>query len=210
MLQSTTGARHTLRAESLDVWRGEACLFAGLSFELLPGQMALITGANGSGKTTLLRVLAGRTLPAGGSVSWSGAAVHRLAPETRSEISYQGHLDGLKKELTVRENLEFFREFWRGQEPIDPLLEELRLSSCRDREVRYLSAGQRRRTALGCMWLKPARLWLLDEPLTNLDAKGGELVAAWLQRHTSTGGLAVVATHQPEQLGASASIEIEL
>lgn len=202
--------RPLLKAESLEVRRGESCLFAGLDFELQPGQAALVTGANGSGKTTLLRVLAGLTVPAAGVVTWSGTAVHRLVPPARADIAYQGHLDGLKKELTVTENLAFYRAFWSGSQSIETLLEQLRLTACRDRQVRYLSAGQRRRAALACMRLKPAKLWLLDEPLTNLDAKGAELVADWLAEHTAAGGFAVVATHQRGQLVRTASVEIEL
>ena len=152
-----------------------------------PGQAALVTGANGSGKTTLLRVLAGMTLPASGAVTWSSTLVHRLDPLQRAEIAYQGHLNGLKKELTVAENMTFYSRFWNGgQEPgelLEELLEELRLNECRDRQVRYLSAGQRCRAALGCMRLKPAKLWLLDEPLTNLDARGGNSLRGGL-RHT--------------------------
>jgi len=210
MPATSTVTRHLLRAESLEVWRGESCLFANLDFELHPGQAALVTGPNGSGKTTLLRVLAGLTVPVAGGVTWSGTPIHRLEPPGRSEITYQGHLDGLKKELTVTENLDFYRTFWSGREPIGPLLEQLRLNDCRHREVRYLSAGQRRRTALGCMRLKPARLWLLDEPLTNLDTKGAELVADWLEAHTAAGGIAVVATHQTGHLLRTASVEIGL
>ena len=208
-----TDSPHQLRpfkVESLEVWRGESCLFSELDFEMGPGQAALVTGANGSGKTTLLRVLAGMALPAAGAVTWSGTPVNRLDPSQRADIAYQGHLDGLKKELTVAENMAFYSTFWSGRQEPEELLEELRLNECRDRQVRYLSAGQRCRAALGCMRLKPAKLWLLDEPLTNLDARGAELVAGWLTAHTTAGGLAVVATHQREQLVQAASVEIEL
>ena len=115
-----------------------------------------------------------------------------------------------EKELTVAENMAFYSTFWNGRPAPEELLEELRLNECRDRQVRYLSAGQRCRAALGCMRLKPAKLWLLDEPLTNLDARGAELVAGWLTAHTTAGGLAIVATHQREQLVQAASVEIEL
>jgi len=207
---SLTGNQPVLRAESLEVWRGGICLFSELNFELHPGQVALVTGANGSGKTTLLRVLAGLTIPTAGAATWAGTVIQRVEGPDRSKVTYQGHLDGLKKDLTVEENLDFYRAFWNSHEPMDCLLEQLRLNGCRDRQIRYLSAGQRRRVALGCMRIKPAQLWLLDEPLTNLDRKGSLLVAGWLAQHAAAGGLAVVATHQREHLIQSASIEIEL
>ena len=197
-----------LTVTSIEVRRGESCLIRDFDFELLAGQTALITGPNGSGKTSLLRVLAGLAVPAAGRVEWCGTRVHRLAPEARVEIAYLGHLDGLKKELTVEENLQFTRNFWSGRDEIGRVLDELRLRPFRGREVSRLSAGQRRRTALGCLWLKPARLWLLDEPLTNLDDKGAAVMQAWLGQHTGAGGLAALSTHQPDRLTGSLAIEL--
>ena len=200
-----------LTVTSLAVSRGGTPLIRDLGFELSPGQTALVTGANGSGKTSLLRVLAGLAAPAAGRVEWCGKDVHRLVPEAREQIAYLGHLDGLKKELTVEENLRFCREFWHGRDATERILEQLRLQPYRRREVQRLSAGQRRRVALGSMWMKPAKLWLLDEPLTNLDGKGVAVVVEWLRQHGADGGVAVVSTHDPRRLEPAApAIAIEL
>lgn len=200
----------SLNVNSLEVWRGERRLFGDLSFELAPGEIALVTGANGSGKTTLLRIMAGLSVAEAGTVTWRGDTVNDLAPEARPEIVYQGHLEGLKKDLTVVENLEFYRALWGANGGVEPLLEELGLTSSAHRPLRYLSAGQRRRVSLGCMRLRQAKLWLLDEPLTNLDAAGTDIVAHWLDDHASAGGVAVVATHLAERLRERVAVEVEL
>ncbi len=199
-----------LIVSSLEVWRGERRLFSDLSFELRSGQLALITGPNGAGKTTLLRMLAGLSVPVDGVVTWNGTPVRQLAAELRAAIAYQGHLDGLKKDLTVAENLLFYRALWAGKDAVEPLLDELSLTDFAAREVRYLSAGQRRRVALGCMRLRRASLWLLDEPLTNLDAAGADIVAAWSHEHTAAGGVVVLATHQADRIDGTAAVEVEL
>jgi heme exporter protein A len=199
-----------LSARALEVWRGEHCLFESLDFELAAGQIALIVGPNGAGKTTLLRVLAGLTPPTQGRVLFDGMDVRSLAFEQRAGIAYRGHLDGLKKDLTVYENLEFQRRLHGGSIEIEPLLGDLHLGSKRDTRVRHLSAGQRRRAALAALKLGEARLWILDEPMTNLDAEGRVLVTEWVHAHVAGGGTAVVATHQIGELAQPGALMIEL
>jgi heme exporter protein A len=200
-----------LRGRELAVWRGERCLLEALDFELHPGQLALVTGPNGSGKTTLLRVVAGLAPPTSGSITWDGVAVESLPPDQRAAIAYRGHLEGLKKDLTVRENLEFHAALCGGQAPLHSLLAEVKLDRAAETRARYLSAGQRRRAALAMLKLSSARLWVLDEPLTNLDAEGRALIVAWIAGHLRAGGSAVIATHQPDEFAApSGSLQIEL
>ncbi|MEE8463547.1 MAG: ATP-binding cassette domain-containing protein, partial [Gammaproteobacteria bacterium] len=61
---------------------------------------------------------------------------------------------------------------------------------------RVLSAGQKRRLSLATIMLSAARLWILDEPFTNLDANGRDMISALLDRHCAEGGAAIVASHQ--------------
>jgi heme exporter protein A len=200
----------TLSAEGLEVWRGGHCLFESLDFDLGPGQIAVLVGPNGAGKTTLLRILAGLTPPAEGRVRWEGTDIRALAPEQRSQIAYRGHFDGLKKDLSIYENLDFYRRLQGGGTAIQPLLAALRLEAKRDTRVRHLSAGQRRRAALAALKLTGAKLWILDEPTTNLDAEGRALVTDWVHAHTAEGGLAVIATHRTEGLLRPGCLVVEL
>jgi heme exporter protein A len=199
-----------LRARDLAVWRGERCLFEALDFDLAERQLALVIGANGAGKTTLLRVLAGLSAPSEGTLTWRGAPVGSLPLEHRGEIAYRGHLDGLKKDLTVIENLRFHAAIWGGRAPLEPLLEELKLANVANARVRHLSAGQQRRTALATLKLSNARLWILDEPTTNLDAEGRAKILDWVRQHLAAGGAVVVATHQPEEFSEPGTLVMEL
>jgi heme exporter protein A len=209
---SSVSSPGVLRGREVAVWRGERCLLEGLDFELCSNQLALVTGPNGSGKTTLLRVIAGLAPPTSGSITWDGVAIESLPPDQRAAIAYRGHLEGLKKDLTVRENLEFHAALWGEQAtPLVSLLAEVKLEHAAEIRGRYLSAGQRRRAVLATLKLSAARLWVLDEPLTNLDAEGRALIVTWIARHLSAGGSAVIATHQPEEfITPPGSVQIEL
>jgi heme exporter protein A len=199
-----------LRARAVAMWRGERCLFEGLDFAIGAQQLALVVGANGSGKTTLLRALAGLTSPTSGAITWRGSPLATLPVEHRGEIAYRGHLDGLKKDLTVVENLRFHAAIWGGTTPLDGLLEEVALDAAANIRVRFLSAGQQRRAALATLRLNRAKLWVLDEPTTNLDANGRATIVGWIRTHLAAGGSAIVATHQPEELSTRGTIVLEL
>lgn len=199
-----------LRGHELAVWRGERCLFEQLSFELERQQLALLVGPNGSGKTTLLRILAGLALPTSGRVTWKGIAISDLASEERAEVAYRGHLEALKRDLTVVENLTFHAALWGRPPRLEAILAELKLETAAHVRARYLSAGQRRRVALAMLQLSGAALWLLDEPTTNLDSEGRALLVEWTRRHLAAGGMAVIATHQPDELATRGALMIEL
>jgi heme exporter protein A len=184
----------------------------GVSFELEPGRCALLTGRNGAGKTTLLRAIAGLLEPEEGQVSWRGAPARATRDEFHSELAYLGHEPALKGDLTGRENLGYSIGIRRAvtAAEIDAALARTGAGPFADRLVRMLSAGQRRRIALAGVLLANAKLWLLDEPTTNLDADGQQLVADLAEEQLSRAGLIVAAVHHPLSLTPDRLQQIEL
>ena len=178
--------------------RGGRPVFDGLSFALGAGELLALTGRNGSGKTTLLRALALLVRPQAGTILWQGANVQDDSETWRGHLAWLGHLDGLKGDLTVRENL-LGAERLRGRPAADDRLDlaliAFDLHALVHRPVRMLSAGQRRRTALARVMLTQAPLWLLDEPLNALDVAAQQAFRTVLQHHLAHGGLAIAATH---------------
>ena len=89
-----------------------------------------------------------------------------------------------------------------SMEKIAAVLERMSLAKLSSLPFRYLSAGQQRRVALARMVLANARLWMMDEPFTNLDKAGQALVAELISEHLGRGGLCVVASHQTVEIDA--------
>ena len=101
------------------------------------------------------------------------------------------------------ENLGFERTL-RRQSKTDPeaVYERLGIERLRKLPLRSLSAGQQRRVALARMLLADVPLWLMDEPFTNLDREGRNLVMELVEQHLGTGGLCVMAAHQDVEIDA--------
>lgn len=186
-----------LEIRGLACVRGERLLFRELSLQMAPGEVAQVTGPNGCGKTSLLRIVCGLGLAEAGSVLWHGEAT-RTSDRFKRQCAYVGHRDGLKADLSARENLAFHARLSGGDPAaVDKSIERLGLTGCRDIPAGHMSAGQRRRTALARLLVAARRLWVLDEPFTSLDERGRGTVEALLDEHQRGGGLCLFASHQP-------------
>jgi heme exporter protein A len=199
-----------LIAEGLVCRRGGRLVFAGLDCRLPAGGALVLTGANGSGKSSLLRLLATLLEPAGGGLSWGGAAVGRDATRYRAALHYVGHLDATKPALTAREMLEFWAALRGAAAPaIEAALAAVGIETSADWPCRWLSAGQRRRLALARLIVAPAPIWLLDEPTAALDADGEARLVAAIAVHRAAGGRVALATHQPVAIPDADQISLD-
>ncbi len=202
----------SLSADEIHVWRGQRHVLRGLSAELRVGEVVQVAGPNGTGKTTLLRVLAGLLTPEQGSVHWCGRPIGTDRDGYNAELSWLGHDNALKADLTALENLDFATGLRRPLEAGETraALERVGIARCADLPARALSAGQRRRLAMARVLLAATPLWLLDEPFTNLDAEGTALLSGLVARHLDGGGMLMLAAHQVPDIPGHAVRRLEL
>jgi heme exporter protein A len=192
-----------LAGRGLCLVRGDRCLFEELEFSLSAGELLLVEGPNGSGKTSLLRAVAGLVQLDHGEVTWRGEAVRRNRQAFHADVVWMGHRSGFKGDLTLTENLRFESGLRAGSwASAEAVFDRLGLSPLRGIPFRLLSAGQQRRVALARLALSGAKLWLLDEPFTNLDLAGRALVVTMLEEQLARGGLAIMASHQEPNVDA--------
>jgi heme exporter protein A len=187
-----------LDVRALHLWRGEKHLLRGVSFNLGRGELLQVVGPNGVGKTSLLRCVAGLLPVESGEILWGAQPFERARDEFHQQLAYLAHNNALKLELTALENLRYAIGLRRSvsSEELLATLERLRIGMCSDLPVRALSAGQKRRVAIARILLMRAPLWILDEPITNLDAAGIELFESCMADHLASGGMILAAAHQ--------------
>ncbi|MBI1237777.1 MAG: heme ABC exporter ATP-binding protein CcmA [Alphaproteobacteria bacterium] len=193
MISSAGAASGAVRmsADHLVCVRGGRCVFSDLSFTVERDSLLAVRGPNGAGKSSLLRVIAGLLDLDAGAVRIEGLGDRPQA----TAIHFIAHQDGLKPQLSAGEALAFSQRLLGGDGPLAPILAEMGLVRQADLPVQFLSAGQRRRLALARLLASPRPIWLLDEPMSALDAAGRDLLRQILERHLAGGGLAIAATH---------------
>lgn len=138
------------------------------------GELLVLVGPSGSGKSTLLRLIAGLEEASAGTISLGGAALNGVPPERRDvAMVFQNY--ALYPHLTVRENLAFGLKLRKVpklemEQRVREASAMLGLSDCLDRLPETISGGERQRTALGRALVRRPKVFLFDEPLSNLDA----------------------------------------
>jgi len=147
----------------------------GIDFEVADGQFCVLVGPSGCGKSTLLRMVAGLETISGGEIDIGGRVVNQVEPAERDiAMVFQNY--ALYPHMTVYNNMAYGLRNRGMREPeIDTRVQEaariLELGAMLERKPRQLSGGQRQRVAMGRAIVRQPKVFLFDEPLSNLDAK---------------------------------------
>lgn len=189
--------RSLLQLQDIDFYRDWRVIFHKFNLEIQTGQWFIVRGTNGCGKTTLLKLCVGLLQPADGNIRVSGT------------YSYVGQTNGMKPTQTLK-------GFLKGlsnpliKKSAEELVSSLALKDYVDTPYYQLSAGLKRRIAL-LYWLTPdVELYIVDEPLTNLDPISCQLVWQLLIKKINTGSAILMVHHGPNPISHSAIQEIYL
>ena len=196
--------RGQVRIEDIVKMHGEFAALKGVSFEIEPGEFFALLGPSGSGKSTTLRILAGLDAPTSGRVFVDDQDITASdARERDIAMVFQSY--ALYPHMTVFENIAFPLEMAKMRKAeiaiaVRDAASKVKIEHLLDRKPGQLSGGQQQRCALARAIVRKARLFLLDEPLSNLDAKLRLETRAELKKlQRSLGVTAVYVTHDQEE-----------
>ena len=190
----------SLSVRDLAPTRGGRTVAAGVTFALAPGEALVLRGTNGAGKTSVLRAVAGLCAYEGDVRLAAGGAPLDLGEARARHTHVLGPRDGLADRLTAGETAGFWSALLHGDAA--NTLAFAGLSGTETNFVGTLSTGQRRRLALARLIAAPRALWLLDEPLSGLDAAGRDMLLGAVADHRAGGGLVLMASHEAGLPGA--------
>ncbi len=161
--------------KSVEKYFGSAHIVRGVSVDIADGEFCVLVGPSGCGKTTLLRMIAGLEEITGGAIEIGSRVVNNLPPKDR-DIAMVFQSYALYPHMTVFDNMAFSMKLAgesreRMRERVDVAAKILGLKDYLERYPRQLSGGQRQRVAMGRAIVRNPKVFLFDEPLSNLDAK---------------------------------------
>jgi ABC-type Fe3+/spermidine/putrescine transport system ATPase subunit len=195
----------TVRVEGIKKSFGDVEVLHGISLDIASGELVSLLGASGCGKTTLLRIVAGLESVTAGCVTIDGQAVTHLPPERR-DIAMMFQSYALLPHLSVAENVRFPLRMRRignrdeQNEKVKAALGAVQLGHLSERRPRQLSGGQQQRVALARAIVSDPKVLLLDEPLSNLDARLREdMQVELIEIHKRLGLTTLFVTHDQEE-----------
>ena len=188
----------SLNLDNVAVMRGNRMVLRGISIAARSGDIIWIRGANGCGKSTLLRLVAGLLAVTSGAVHAEGRIA--LADENLA----------LDANMTVEAALRFWADMDGASTNVrDAALMDMDLQDLANIPVRFLSTGQRKRASIARVLASQADIWLMDEPYNGLDSASCARLDQAMLAHTASGGIVLVAAHQPPSINVAHSLLLD-
>ena len=190
-----------LKTKNLTCKRSEKIIINNLNFAIPQGKNVEVIGSNGSGKTTLLRALLGLVPETEGEILWHGKNIKQVENNFYKSCFYQGHKLGIKKSLTVLENLKHPNfPLISKKEKLYSAAKKVGISDLMHRVSSNLSVGQIKRIALARLLICDFDLYLIDEPFTALVNEGTDLIQSIIAELNYSGSSFLVTGHRESEL----------
>jgi len=187
-----------LIVKDLSIQRLEKKIFENVNLSLAPGNITILKGKNGSGKTTLLKALLNIIEPSFGSIYWKGKSLKKNLYDFYNHVTFIPDTTSSLKKLTIKENINIWKKFFISginNAQIETALKTLNLDIYLNKKVGTLSFGETKKLEFLRLIIENKNVWILDEPLSNLDDDSIELMKQTFEDHCAKKGSIIFSSH---------------
>ncbi len=200
-----------LIVKDLSIERQDKKIFENINLSLTPGNITILKGKNGSGKTTLLKAILNLIEPSFGSIFWKGKLLKRNLYDFYNHATYIADTTSSLRKLTIKDNVNIWKKFFISNindAQIETALKTLKLDNYLNKKVGTLSFGETKKLEFLRLIIENKKVWILDEPLSNLDEDSIELMKQTFEDHSSKEGSIIFSSHQNPGIYVTEEIEL--
>ena len=200
-----------LIVKDLSIERLDKKIFENISLSLTPGNITILKGKNGSGKTTLLKAILNLIEPSFGSIFWKGKLLKRNLYDFYNHATYIADTTSSLRKLTIKDNVNIWKKFFISNindAQIETALKTLKLDNYLNKKVATLSFGETKKLEFLRLIIENKKVWILDEPLSNLDEDSIELMKQTFEDHCSKEGSIIFSSHQNPGIYVTEEIQL--
>ena len=197
--------------KDLAVERSNKKIFENVNLSLGSSKIISLKGKNGSGKTTLLKTIINILEPSSGSIYWKGKPLKKNLYDFYRHVTYISDKTSSLTKLSVLENLKIWKKIFLSKisnSQIENILGTLKLDVYLDQKVSSLSFGEIKKLEFLRLIIEDKKIWILDEPLSNLDNESIDIIAQTFQDHRANEGSIIFSSHQNSEIGVTEEIQL--
>ena len=197
--------------KDLSIKRLNKKIFENINLTLGSGKIILLKGKNGSGKTTLLKAILNIIDPSSGSIFWKGKPLKENLYDFYNHVTYISDRTSSLNKLTVKDNINIWKKIFLSKinkAQIENILQTLKLDIHLRQKVNSLSFGETKKLEFLRLIIEDKKIWLLDEPLSNLDGLSINIIRQTFEDHRSKEGSIIFSSHQDLEIDVTEEIEL--
>ena len=195
--------------KDLSIERSNKKIFENVNLSLGSGKIILLKGKNGSGKTTLLKALLNLIEPSSGKVYWKGKLLKKNLYNFFNHVTYIADRTSSLSKLSVQENIKIWKKIFLSNisnSQVENILKTLKLDMYLNQKVNSLSFGETKKLEFLRLIIENKKIWILDEPLSNLDNESIDVIAQTFEDHCSKEGSIIFSSHQESEIKVSEEV----
>ena len=195
--------------KDLSIERSNKKIFENVNLSLGSGKIILLKGKNGSGKTTLIKALLNLIEPSSGAIYWKGKLLKKNLNNFFNHVTYIADRTSSLSKLSVQENIKIWKKIFLSNitnSQVENILKTLKLDIYLDKKVNSLSFGETKKLEFLRLIIENKKIWILDEPLSNLDNESIGVIAQTFEDHRSKEGSIIFSSHQESDINVSEEV----